>query len=74
MAVVSQDTFIFNTSVWNIAYGTRRCRWEKLAANALEFILEMPEGFETKLGDGESGYLEVSVIAIARACRAIQIF
>jgi len=22
MAVVSQDTFIFNTSVWNIAYGT----------------------------------------------------
>ena len=57
MAVVSQDTFIFNTSVRNnIAYGiedTDIATIQKAAqqANALEFILDMPEGFETQLGD-----------------------
>lgn len=57
MAVVSQDTFIFNTSVQNnIAYGTEDAdeatiREAARLANALEFILEMPEGFETQLGD-----------------------
>lgn len=57
LAVVSQDTFIFNTSVQNnIAYGTEgaseaEIREAARLANALEFILEMPEGFETQLGD-----------------------
>lgn len=57
LAVVSQDTFIFNTSVRNnIAYGienTDIAIIQKAAqqANALEFILDMPEGFETQLGD-----------------------
>ena len=57
LAVVSQDTFIFNTSVWNnIAYGTERATEAAIEeaarqANALEFIQEMPEGFETVLGD-----------------------
>ncbi len=57
MAVVSQDTFIFNTSVFdNIAYGiesvtTQQVEQAAIQANALEFILEMPEGFDTKLGD-----------------------
>lgn len=57
MAVVSQDTFIFNTSVWNnIAYGTLGATQSEIReaarlANALEFIDEMPEGFETQLGD-----------------------
>lgn len=57
IAVVSQDTFIFNTSVWeNIAYGTptateAEIKEAALLANALEFILEMPEGFDTQLGD-----------------------
>ncbi|MDJ0732502.1 MAG: ABC transporter ATP-binding protein [Nostocaceae cyanobacterium] len=57
IAVVSQDSFIFNTSVWNnIAYGTSEAKLEEIKeaaclANALEFILEMPEGFDTKLGD-----------------------
>ncbi|MGA9382747.1 MAG: heterocyst formation ABC transporter subunit HepA [Phormidium sp.] len=57
LAVVSQDTFIFNTSVRNnIAYGTENAEekaiWEvaKLA-NAWEFIGELPEGFDTQLGD-----------------------
>ncbi|BAY76982.1 ABC transporter-related protein [Nostoc linckia NIES-25] len=57
IAVVSQDTFIFNTSVWqNIAYGTPEATNEQIQeaaklANALEFILEMPQGFNTQLGD-----------------------
>jgi subfamily B ATP-binding cassette protein MsbA len=57
MAIVSQDTFIFNTSVQNnIAYGTEDADEEAILkaaqlANALEFIQEMPEGFDTQLGD-----------------------
>jgi subfamily B ATP-binding cassette protein MsbA len=57
IAVVSQNTFIFNTSVWNnIAYGTPTATKAEIQeaaqlANALEFILEMPEGFNTQLGD-----------------------
>ncbi|WP_250121860.1 heterocyst formation ABC transporter subunit HepA [Chroococcidiopsis sp. CCMEE 29] len=57
MAVVSQDTFIFNTSVRNnITYGTEGADeaaiWEVARlANALEFIREMPQGFDTQLGD-----------------------
>ncbi|WP_017656144.1 heterocyst formation ABC transporter subunit HepA [Fortiea contorta] len=57
IAVVSQDTFIFNTSVAeNIAYGTPEASVREIheaarLANALEFILEMPEGFDTQLGE-----------------------
>ena len=57
MAIVSQDTFIFNTSIWNnISYGTSEVTEDEIReaarlANALEFILQMPEGFETQLGD-----------------------
>ncbi len=57
MAVVSQDTFIFNTSVWNnIAYGTENATEAEIKeaarlANALEFIEDMPQGFDTQLGD-----------------------
>jgi subfamily B ATP-binding cassette protein MsbA len=57
MAVVSQDTFIFNSSVFNnIAYGIESATQQEVEhaaqlANALEFILEMSEGFDTQLGD-----------------------
>jgi len=57
LAVVSQDTFIFNTSIRNnIAYALEEVdeaaiREAAQLANALEFIEEMPEGFETQLGD-----------------------
>ncbi|MBW4490176.1 MAG: ABC transporter ATP-binding protein/permease [Trichocoleus desertorum ATA4-8-CV12] len=57
IAVVSQDTFIFNTSIRNnIAYGLENVDeaaiWEAAKfANALEFIQEMPAGFDTQLGD-----------------------
>lgn len=57
MAIVSQSTFIFNASVrYNIAYGVDDIDEDlvvKVAqqANALDFILEMPQGFDTVLGD-----------------------
>lgn len=57
LAVVSQDTFIFNTSVRNnIAYGTENAEENAILevarlANALEFIRELPEGLDTQLGD-----------------------
>lgn len=57
MAVVSQDTFIFNSSVFsNIGYGKESATQAEVEhaaqlANALDFILEMPEGFDTILGD-----------------------
>ncbi|MCY7320824.1 MAG: ABC transporter ATP-binding protein/permease [Phormidesmis sp. CAN_BIN36] len=57
MAIVSQDTFIFNASVrYNIAYGLETVSDEQVwnaarQANALDFILEMPHQFETTLGD-----------------------
>ncbi|MEO1670134.1 MAG: heterocyst formation ABC transporter subunit HepA [Cyanobacteria bacterium J06631_2] len=57
MAIVSQDTFIFNTTIANnIAYGLDNVSeaeiWQAAAqANALEFIQEMPDGLNTELGD-----------------------
>ena len=57
MAIVSQDTFIFNASVrYNIAYGLENVSdaevWTAARqANALDFILEMPQQFKTMLGD-----------------------
>lgn len=57
IAVVSQDTFIFNTSVRNnIGYGSEGATDEEIykaarLANAMEFVQEMPEGFNTQLGD-----------------------
>ena len=57
LAVVSQDTFIFNTSVReNIAYGLAEVDEAKIEqaahrANAWDFIQKLPEGLDTKLGD-----------------------
>ncbi|MBD3882927.1 ABC transporter ATP-binding protein [Phormidium tenue FACHB-886] len=57
MAIVSQDTFIFNTTVRdNIAYGSEGATDTAIMeasrlANALDFIKDLPEGFETELGD-----------------------
>jgi ATP-binding cassette, subfamily B, bacterial MsbA len=57
MAIVSQDTFIFNASIRdNIAYGKfdateAEIREAARLANALEFINAMPEAFETILGE-----------------------
>lgn len=57
MAIVSQDTFIFNTTIANnIAYGLENVSEAEIfraarQANALEFIKDMPEGLNTELGD-----------------------
>jgi ATP-binding cassette, subfamily B, bacterial MsbA len=58
MAIVNQTTFLFNTNVWeNIAYGfndhiSRDAVLEAAdEANALEFIENLPDGFDTVLGE-----------------------
>lgn len=57
MAIVSQDTFIFNTSVRNnIAYGLENIKdveieQAAISANAWEFIQQLPTGLDTELGD-----------------------
>lgn len=57
LAVVSQDTFIFNANVRdNIAYALEGVKEADILeaasqAYALEFIQELPEGFDTQLGD-----------------------
>ncbi|OLT58706.1 ABC transporter ATP-binding protein [Moorena bouillonii] len=57
MGVVSQDTFLFNNSVRNnIAYGMKDVTEADIIAaakraNAYEFIMQLPQGFDTKVGD-----------------------
>ena len=57
MAIVSQDTFIFNNTVrYNVAYGLSGISDEQIwsaveLANAAEFIQDMPEQLDTVLGD-----------------------
>lgn len=75
MGIVSQDTFLFNNSVRNnIAYGRPDATEQEVIeaaklANAYEFIMNLPEGFDTPLGD--RGILlsggQRQRIAIARA-------
>lgn len=75
MGVVSQDTFLFNASVrHNIAYAMPQATEEDVIeaakrANAYEFIIELPLGLDTEIGD--RGVLlsggQRQRIAIARA-------
>ena len=58
VAYVGQDVVLFNDTVAaNIAYGARQGASEEAvreaarAANALEFIEALPEGFQTRVGD-----------------------
>ncbi len=57
MGIVSQETVLFNASVFdNIAFGLQGVTMEQVVeaarvANAHEFIMQMPEGYETNIGD-----------------------
>ncbi len=57
MALVTQQTILFNDTVRNnIGYGRRDCSEEDIrhaadAAFAYEFIKELPDGFETVIGE-----------------------
>ena len=57
MGIVTQETFLFNTSISeNIAYGLSNYPEEKIieaakAANAHEFIIQTPNGYDTIIGE-----------------------
>ncbi len=57
LGIVSQDTFLFNDSVHNnIAYSREQATHHEVIeaakrANAYEFIIQLPDGFDTQVGD-----------------------
>ncbi|MBL7023510.1 MAG: ABC transporter ATP-binding protein [Candidatus Marinimicrobia bacterium] len=57
MGIVNQDTILFNDTVGNnISYGLQKSDFELIkqsakAANALEFIKQLPKGFDTIVGE-----------------------
>lgn len=57
MGIVSQETILFNDTIGaNIKYGLQSVSDQRLKAaaknaNALDFILEQPNGFETMIGE-----------------------
>jgi len=57
MGIVTQETILFNDTVWNnIAYGHDHASKEEVesaakAANAHEFIMSMPQKYRTIIGD-----------------------
>ncbi|MDP2038652.1 MAG: ABC transporter ATP-binding protein, partial [Ignavibacteria bacterium] len=57
MGIVTQETILFNETVRsNISYGIENCTDEKIiaaakAANAHNFVLELPHGYDTIIGE-----------------------
>jgi subfamily B ATP-binding cassette protein MsbA len=57
MGIVTQETILFNDTVWsNIAYGHNHASKEEVesaakAANAHQFIMNMPQEYQTIIGD-----------------------
>jgi subfamily B ATP-binding cassette protein MsbA len=57
MAIVTQETFLFNDSVWNnLCYGRPDLPEADVhaaarAALAHDFIMQLPEGYQTRIGD-----------------------
>lgn len=75
IAIVSQDIYLFNTTIReNIAYGRLEATDDEIIraatlANAHEFICQLPHGYETKVGDlgGRLSGGQCQRIALARA-------
>lgn len=57
MGIVSQDTFLFSNSIrYNISYGLKNISDEEIIkaakrANAYDFIMELPQDFDTEIGE-----------------------
>jgi len=57
MAIVTQETILFNDTIWNnLCYGQPKMAEKKVyaaaqAALAHDFIMKMPDGYQTMLGD-----------------------
>jgi subfamily B ATP-binding cassette protein MsbA len=57
MGIVTQDVILFNDTVANnIAYGAAGCPMERIEraatlANAYDFIMQLPEGFDAMIGE-----------------------
>lgn len=75
LGIVSQESILFNDTVFNnIAFGVDHATEESVmaaakVANAHDFIMEMPEGYQTNIGDrgGKMSGGQRQRIAIARA-------
>jgi len=75
MGIVSQESILFNDTVYNnIAFGVENVTQQQVEeaakiANAHDFILEMPNGYQTNIGDRGSKMSggQRQRIAIARA-------
>ncbi|XEC92665.1 ABC transporter ATP-binding protein [Paenibacillus tarimensis] len=75
IAVVFQETFLFSASIRdNIAYGVKEAGMEEIIhacklAKAHDFIMELPEGYDTVVGERGMGLSggQKQRIAIARA-------
>ncbi len=74
-ALVTQEPFLFDDTIAaNIAYGTPQASMEEIqaaakAAAAEEFILDFPDGYQTRCGEGgmQLSGGQRQRIAIARA-------
>jgi subfamily B ATP-binding cassette protein MsbA len=57
MAIVTQETILFNDTIWNnLCYGQPNISEEKVvaaakAALAHDFVMQMPKGYQTEIGD-----------------------
>ena len=75
IGIVLQDTVLFSGTIReNIAYGTPEATQEQIeavakVAQAHDFILEQPQGYDTRIGEGGVGLSggQMQRIAIARA-------
>ncbi|NND15761.1 MAG: ABC transporter ATP-binding protein [Eudoraea sp.] len=75
IGMVTQDSILFNDTVaWNIGLGKENASSDEImnaakVANAHEFIMELPQGYDTNIGDGGNKLSggQKQRLAIARA-------